>query len=34
MKFVSAEDSATGEALLIVGNEISGSVTVWEISQK
>ena len=34
MKFVSAQDSATGEALLIVGNEISGTVAVWQISEK
>ena len=34
MKFVSSQDSATGEALLIVGNEISGTVAVWQISEK
>ena len=34
MKFVAASDSPTGEALLIVGNEISGSVAVWQIEQK
>ncbi|MUH71208.1 choice-of-anchor I family protein [Psychrosphaera haliotis] len=34
MKFVAAGDSPTGEALLIVGNEISGSVAVWQIEQK
>lgn len=34
MKFVSAEDSSTGEALLIVGNEISGSVAVWQIAEQ
>ncbi|MBU2968228.1 choice-of-anchor I family protein [Pseudoalteromonas sp. C2R02] len=34
MKFVSAQDSATDEALLIVGNEISGTVAVWQISEK
>ena len=34
MKFVSAQDSVTGEALLIVGNEISGTVAVWQISEK
>lgn len=32
MKFVPAHDSPTGQALLIIGNEISGSVAVWEIS--
>lgn len=30
MKFVDAKDSATGKPLLIVGNEISGSVSVWQ----
>ena len=34
MKFVPAEDSSTGEALLIVGNEISGSVAVWQIAEQ
>lgn len=29
--YVSVENSPTGEALLISGNEISGSVTVWEV---
>ncbi|TMP43877.1 alkaline phosphatase [Pseudoalteromonas citrea] len=33
MAFVPAEQSATGNPLLIVGNEISGSIAVWEISQ-
>ncbi|MBH0059103.1 choice-of-anchor I family protein [Pseudoalteromonas sp. SWXJZ94C] len=32
MVFVPAEQSATGNALLIVGNEISGSIVVWEIA--
>ena len=32
MTFVPAEQSATNEALLIVGNEISGSISVWEIT--
>lgn len=31
MKFVSADKSPTGEALLIVGNEVSGSTNVYEI---
>jgi hypothetical protein len=31
MKFVEANDSPTGSALLIVGNEISGSTSVYEI---
>ncbi|WP_017445941.1 choice-of-anchor I family protein [Gayadomonas joobiniege] len=32
MKFVNAEDSPSGKPLLIIGNEISGSVAVWQIS--
>jgi 6-phosphogluconolactonase (cycloisomerase 2 family) len=32
MVFVSAEQSATGEPLLIIGNEISGSIAVWQIA--
>ncbi|WP_199671239.1 choice-of-anchor I family protein [Salinibius halmophilus] len=32
MKFVPAADSATGKAQLIVGNEISGSVSVWQFN--
>ncbi|WP_024599971.1 choice-of-anchor I family protein [Pseudoalteromonas sp. TAE56] len=34
MVFVSAEQSATANSLLIVGNEISGSIAVWEIASK
>ncbi|MFT6587404.1 MAG: hypothetical protein ACI9W0_003676 [Gammaproteobacteria bacterium] len=34
MVFVPAEQSATGNPLLIVGNEISGSIAVWEIASK
>lgn len=34
MVFVSAEQSATRNPLLIVGNEISGSIAVWEIASK
>ncbi|TMO68578.1 choice-of-anchor I family protein [Pseudoalteromonas aurantia] len=33
MVFVPAEQSATANPLLIVGNEISGSIAVWEIAQ-
>ncbi|MBW4968048.1 choice-of-anchor I family protein [Pseudoalteromonas sp. CR1] len=32
MMFVPAEQSATNKPLLIIGNEISGSIAVWEIS--
>jgi hypothetical protein len=32
MVFVAAEQSASGEPLLIVGNEISGSIAVWQIA--
>ena len=31
--FVSAENSASGVPLLLVGNEVSGTVTVWQITQ-
>ena len=31
MVFVSAADSPTGEALVIVGNEISGTVGIWQV---
>jgi len=34
MSFIPASESATNQALLIVGNEISGSIAVWEISTK
>ena len=33
MKFVAAEDSPTDNALLIVGNEISGTTTVYEVAR-
>jgi hypothetical protein len=31
LSFVAAEDSPNGRPLLIVGNEISGSTTVYEV---
>ncbi|MCF6437596.1 choice-of-anchor I family protein [Pseudoalteromonas sp. MMG022] len=34
MTFVSAEQSATGKPLLIIGNEISGSIAVWQVDLK
>jgi DNA-binding beta-propeller fold protein YncE len=34
MKFIEAENSPTGEALLVIGNEISGSVAVWQIAEQ
>jgi hypothetical protein len=34
MAFISAENSPTSQALLVVGNEISGSVAVWQIAEK
>ncbi|WP_105212891.1 MULTISPECIES: choice-of-anchor I family protein [unclassified Pseudoalteromonas] len=34
MRFISAEQSPNGMPLLVVGNEISGSVSVWQIDVK
>lgn len=31
LSFVPAHDSPSGEALLIVANEVSGSTTVYEV---
>lgn len=31
MTFVSATNSPTGQALLIVGNEVSGTTTVYQV---
>ncbi|MEP1448314.1 MAG: choice-of-anchor I family protein [Paraglaciecola sp.] len=33
MVFVDASDSPTGDALVIVGNEVSGTVSVWQIAE-
>jgi hypothetical protein len=33
MAFVNATDSPTGNALVIIGNEASGTVSVWQISE-
>jgi hypothetical protein len=34
MAFVNATDSPTGNALVIIGNEVSGTVSVWQITEK
>jgi hypothetical protein len=34
LHFVSKEDSPTGEALLIVGNEVSGTTTIYQVDVK
>lgn len=34
IKFISAEHSPNGNALLLIGNEVSGSVTVYQITEK
>lgn len=34
IKFVSAEQSPSGNALLLVGNEVSGTVTVYQVKEK
>jgi hypothetical protein len=34
MAFVDANNSPTGKALLIIGNEVSGTVSVWQISEE
>ncbi len=34
IKFVTAEDSPNGNPLLIIGNEVSGTVTVYQVTEK
>ena len=34
MRFIASENSPTGKALLVIGNEISGSVSIWQIAGK
>jgi hypothetical protein len=33
MVFVDAANSPTGNALVIIGNEISGTVSIWQITE-
>lgn len=32
--FVTAEDSPNGQPLLVVGNEVSGTTTIWQVSRR
>ncbi|WP_158770652.1 choice-of-anchor I family protein [Paraglaciecola sp. L1A13] len=34
IKFVAADDSPNGNALLIVGNEVSGTVTIYQVTEE
>ncbi|WP_286133406.1 hypothetical protein [Colwellia sp. UCD-KL20] len=34
IKFVEAENSPNGNPLLIIGNEVSGTVTVYQVTEK
>lgn len=34
MAFISADQSPTNQALLVIGNELSGSVAIWQISAR
>jgi hypothetical protein len=33
MVFVDATNSPTGNALVIIGNEVSGTVSVWQVTE-
>ena len=34
IKFVAPSDSPNGNALLIIGNEVSGTVTIYQVTEK
>lgn len=34
IKFIPASDSPNGNALLVIGNEVSGSVTIYQVTEK
>jgi hypothetical protein len=34
MVFVTVNDSPTGKALLVIGNEVSVTVAVWQVTEK
>ena len=31
LHFIPPQDSPTGQALLLVGNEVSGTTTIWQV---